>query len=59
MGFASCVIISSYMKYRGLGYFEEKVPFYSVDEFQGRFRLKGTTFEVLVRQVMESNQMEQ
>ena len=34
------------------GYFEETVPFYSIDEFQSHFRMKRTTFEILVREVV-------
>lgn len=34
------------------GYFEQTVPLYSVDEFQSHFRLKRTTFEILVREVV-------
>ena len=34
------------------GYFEQTVPFYSIDEFQSHFRMKRTTFETLVREVM-------
>ena len=34
------------------GYFEQTVPFYSIDEFQSHFRMKRTTFEILVREVV-------
>ena len=33
------------------GYFKQTVPFYSIDEFQSHFRMKRTTFEILVRVV--------
>ena len=32
-------------------YFEQTVPFYSIDEFQSHFHMKRTTFETLVREV--------
>ena len=34
------------------GYFEQTVPLYSIDEFQSHFRMKRTTFEILVREVV-------
>ena len=34
------------------GYFEQTVPFYFIDEFQSHFRMKRTTFEILVREVV-------
>ena len=34
------------------GYFEQTVPFYFIDEFQSLFRMKRTTFEILVREVV-------
>ena len=34
------------------GYFEQTVPFYSIDEFQSHFRMKKATFEILVREVV-------
>ena len=34
------------------GYFEQTVPFYSIDEFQSHFHMKRTTFEILVREVV-------
>ena len=34
------------------GYFEQTVPFYSIDEFQSYFRMKKATFEILVREVV-------
>ena len=36
------------------GYFEQTVPFYSIDEFQSHFRMKRTTFEILVREVVST-----
>ena len=50
--FSMAAILARRNLNRCLRYFEQTVPFYSVDEFQSHFRLKRSTFEVLVREVV-------
>ena len=50
--FSMAALIARRSLNRCHGYFEETVPFYSIDEFQSHFRMKKTTFEILVREVV-------
>jgi len=50
--FSMAAIIARRSLNRCQGYFEQTVPLYSVDEFQSHFRLKRTTFEILVREAV-------
>ena len=50
--FSMAALIARRSLNRCHGYFEETVPLYSIDEFQSHFRMKRTTFEILVREVV-------
>jgi len=50
--FSMAAIIARRSLNRCQGYFEQTVPLYYVDEFQSHFRLKRTTFEILVREAV-------
>ena len=50
--FSMAALIARRSLNRCHGYFEQTVPFYSIDEFQSHFRMKRTTFEILMREVV-------
>ena len=50
--FSMAALIARRSLNRCHGYFEQTVPLYSIDESQSHFRMKRTTFEILVREVV-------
>ena len=50
--FSMAALIARRSLNRCHGYFEQTVPLYSIDEFQSHFRMKRTTFEILVTEVV-------
>ena len=50
--FATAAVVARRRLNQCQEYFEQIEPFYTVDEFQSHFRMRGATFEILVWQMM-------